>query len=53
MFFILETIPEVVTGKYGTIQDLAIDPVAFKNGIFELMREFIARYNDKDVDNEN
>ena len=34
-------IPEVVTGKHNTIQDLHVDPVSFKNGIFELIRENI------------
>lgn len=37
----LELIPEVVTGKHNTIQDLHVDPVSFKNGIFELIRENI------------
>ena len=48
----VETIPEVVSGNYGTIQDLHVGPVAFKNGIFEIMREYIINFDDKDVDNE-
>jgi len=43
-------IPEVVSGNYGTIQDLHVDPVSFKNGIFTIMREYIFNpaLNDED-----
>lgn len=46
-------IPEVVTGKHGTIADLFVEPVAYKNGIFEIMREYIFNedLNDEDVEN--
>lgn len=41
LVFYIEKIPEVVSGNYGTIQDLHVDPVSFKNGIFTIMREYI------------
>lgn len=44
----LESIPEVVSGKYGTIADLYVEPVSYKNGIFDIMREFIFSEDLKD-----
>ena len=47
-------IPEVVTGTAGgKIEDLYVEPVTFKNGIFEIMREYIFTpgLNDEDVEN--
>jgi hypothetical protein len=40
----------VKTDQYGTIQDLLVDPVSFKSGIFELLREYIAYYRELDED---
>lgn len=52
-YFNIETIPELVSGNEGTIQDLHVDPVSFKNGIFNIMREYIftAGLNDEDIEN--
>lgn len=49
----IETIPEVVSGKVGTIADLYVEPVSYKNGIFEIMREYIfdPKMNDEDAEN--
>lgn len=47
-------IEEVVkSDRYGTIQDLLVDPVSFKSGIFELLREYIAYYRELDEDYDN
>lgn len=46
----IEIIPEVVTGKYGTIQDLHVDPVSFKNGIYELISQNLYNLGLRDED---
>jgi hypothetical protein len=47
------TIPEIVTGRCGTIEDLHVEPVAFKSAIFEVMREYIFHPNKNAEDNDN
>ena len=42
-----------MTGNHGTIQDLHIDPVSFKNGIFSIMREYVFEPGLNDEDREN
>jgi hypothetical protein len=48
-----EKIPEIETGRFPTIKDLHIEPVAFKDGIFSIMREYIFTPIVKDEDREN
>ncbi len=48
--FTLESINEVVSGKYGTIQDLHIDPVSFKNGIHEVLAQNLYNLGMNDED---
>lgn len=46
-------IPEVVSGKVGTIQDLHVDPVSFKNGLHELVAQNLYNLGLNDEDSEN
>lgn len=39
--------------RYLTAQDLLVDPVTFKNGIYELLRDYIAYYRELDEDYDN
>lgn len=39
--------------QYKTINDLMVEPVSFKSGIFELLREYIAYYRELDEDYDN
>ncbi len=49
-----ESIDEVVKDdRYLTIQDLKVEPVTFKNGIYEIMREYVANYFTKSEDYDN
>ena len=51
---ISETIDEVVKDdRYLTIKDLKVEPVSFKSGIFEIMREYVAHYYTKAEDYDN
>ena len=52
--FNLESIEETVkSDKYLTIKDLQVEPVSFKNGVYEMLQEFIAYLRETDEDNEN
>lgn len=45
---------EVVrAGQYKTVEDLLVEPVSFKNGVFELLREYVAGYRELDEDYDN
>lgn len=53
-YVIKKTIEEVVKAdQYGTVKDLMVEPVTFKNGIFEIIREFSAKHNIEADDEEN
>jgi len=50
----IESINEVVReDRYLTVKDLKVDPVTFKSGIYEIMREYVAHYFTKSEDYEN
>lgn len=49
-----KSIDEVVRDdRYLTIKDLKVEPVSFKNGIYEIMREYVAHYFTKSEDYDN
>ena len=39
--------------RYGTIADLMVQPVSFKAGIFEALRDYVAYYRELDEDYDN
>jgi hypothetical protein len=39
--------------RYLTIKDLKVEPISFKNGIYEIMREYVAHYFTKSEDYDN
>lgn len=48
------TIEEVVKGDiYKTAADLLVEPVSFKSGVYEVLRDYIAYYRDIDEDYDN
>ena len=40
-------------GPHGTIADLQVEPVSFKAGIYDTVKEYIAYYRDLDEDYDN
>lgn len=40
-------------GGHKTAADLLVEPVSFKSGIYELLREYIAYYRELDEDYDN
>ena len=39
--------------RYLTAQDLLVEPVSFKSGVYDLLRDYIAYYRELDEDYDN
>lgn len=39
--------------RYLTAKDLLVDPVSFKSGVYEIVKDYIAYYRDLDEDYDN
>ena len=43
----------VKEGPHGTIADLQVQPVSFKAGVYETVKDYIAYYRELDEDYDN